>query len=160
MPCPVVVGGRKGFCSRAIPGPGPSQKPRTLRVPARKVQLRIGVVLVRRWYPAGSFCAGSATCRLTHSRFGQRGRHPSASSRKTSSLSSLPCWVVPSAKASSPASGPARFCCLHSSVSLRLVFTWSLFRHTSAGMNPAGSVPGAQDTAVPAVGAACSLRLC
>lgn len=41
------------------PRPWPVAKPRTLRVPARKVQLRIGVVLVRRWYPAGSFCAGS-----------------------------------------------------------------------------------------------------
>ena len=32
------------------------------------------------------------------------------------SLSSLPCWVVPPSKASSPAGGPARFCCLHSKV--------------------------------------------
>ena len=56
---------------------------------------------VLREYPATS----------THSRFGQRGP-----GRAVPSLSSLPCWVVPPSKASSPAGGPARFCCLHSKV--------------------------------------------
>lgn len=51
-------------------------------------------------------------------------------------------------------SPPARL--LRSSVRLRLVITWPLFLHTSAGVNPARSVPGVQDTAVPAVGAACT----
>ena len=32
-------------------------------------------------------------------------------------------------------------------------YTWPLFLHTSAGGNPAGSVPGSQDAAVPAAGA-------
>ena len=32
-------------------------------------------------------------------------------------------------------------------------YTWPLFLHTSAGVNPAGSVPGVQDAAVPAAGA-------
>ncbi len=32
-------------------------------------------------------------------------------------------------------------------------YTWPLFLHTSAGVNPAGSVPGIQDAAVPAAGA-------
>ena len=40
-----------------------------------------------------------------------------------------------------------------SKVRLRRAPTWPLFLHTSAGVNPAGSVPGVQDTAVPAVGA-------
>ena len=40
-----------------------------------------------------------------------------------------------------------------SSVRLRRGFTWSLFRPASAGVNPAGSEPGAQDAAVPAAGA-------
>lgn len=42
---------------------------------------------------------------------------------------------------------------LHSSVSLRLGYTCLLFLHTSAGKNPAGSVPGRQEAAVPAAGA-------
>ena len=36
MPRPVVVGGRKGFCSRAIPGPGPSQNPAPCGSPPAK----------------------------------------------------------------------------------------------------------------------------
>ncbi len=32
-------------------------------------------------------------------------------------------------------------------------YTWPLFLHTSAGVNPAGSVPGVQEAAVPAAGA-------
>ena len=31
-------------------------------------------------------------------------------------------------------------------------YTWPLFLHTSAGVNPAGSLPGSQDAAVPAAG--------
>lgn len=56
---PGRVGGRKGFCSRAIPVTWPVAKPRTLWVPAHKVQFRIGVVLARGWYPAvrGRCCA-------------------------------------------------------------------------------------------------------
>ena len=38
MPRPVVVGGRKEFCSRAIPGPGPSQNSALSGTPAPKVQ--------------------------------------------------------------------------------------------------------------------------
>ncbi len=40
-----------------------------------------------------------------------------------------------------------------SAVSLRLGYTWPLFLHTSAGVNPAGSVEGVQEAAVPAAGA-------
>ncbi len=40
-----------------------------------------------------------------------------------------------------------------SSVRLRRGYTWALFLQTSAGVNPAGSLPGAQDAAVPAAGA-------
>ena len=38
VPRPVVVGGRKEFCSRAIPGPGPSQNSALSGTPAPKVQ--------------------------------------------------------------------------------------------------------------------------
>ncbi len=40
-----------------------------------------------------------------------------------------------------------------SSVRLRRGVTWALSLQTSAGVNPAGSLPGAQDAAVPAAGA-------
>ena len=53
-------------------------------------------------------------------------------------------------------SPPARLLRSRSSVRLRRGYTCLLFLHTSAGKNPAGSVPGRQDTAVPAVGAACT----
>lgn len=42
---------------------------------------------------------------------------------------------------------------LRSSVRLRLVYTRPLFLHTSAGVNPARSVPGSREAAVPAAGA-------
>ena len=48
---------------------------------------------------------------------------------------------------------PARLLRSRSSVRLRRGYTCLLFLHTSAGMNPAGSVPGRQEAAVPAAGA-------
>ena len=71
-------------------------------------------------------------------------------------LTHLRCWVVPGRDSSSSAGSVRRVPSLHSAVRLRLVITWPLFLHTSAGVNPARSVPGVQDTAVPAVGAACT----
>ena len=68
-------------------------------------------------------------------------------------LTQLRCWVVPGRDSSSSASSVRRVPSLHSAVRLRRGQTWPLFLHTSAGVNPAGSVPGVQDTAVPAVGA-------
>ncbi len=50
-------------------------------------------------------------------------------------------------------SPPARLLRSRSSVRLRRGYTCLLFLHTSAGKNPAGSVPGRQDAAVPAAGA-------
>ena len=72
--------------------------------------------------------------------------HPAA-------LRSIRCWGVPGRDSSSSAGSVRRVPSLHSSVSLRLVCTWPLFLHTSAGVNPAGSVPGVQEAAVPAAGA-------
>ena len=72
--------------------------------------------------------------------------HPAA-------LRSIRCWVVPGRDSSSSAGSVRRVPSLHSAVSLRLVYTWPLFLHTSAGVNPAGSVPGVQEAAVPAAGA-------
>ena len=56
---------------------------------------------------------------------------------------------TPPVLTSSP--GSVRAC--SSKVRLRRASTWPLFLHTSAGVNPAGSVPGVQDAAVPAAGA-------
>ena len=56
---------------------------------------------------------------------------------------------TPPVLTSSP--GSVRAC--SSKVRLRRASTWQLFLHTSAGENPAGSVPGAQEAAVPAAGA-------
>ena len=70
-------------------------------------------------------------------------------------LTQLRCWVAPGRDSSSSAGSVRRVPSLRSSVSLRLGYTWSLFLQTSAGVNPAGSLPGAQDAAVPAAGAAC-----
>ena len=56
---------------------------------------------------------------------------------------------TPPVLTSSP--GSVRAC--SSKVRLRRASIWPLFLHTSAGENPAGSVPGAQEAAVPAAGA-------
>ena len=85
------------------PRPWPVAKPRTLRVPARKVQLRIGVVLVRGGYPAGSVGAGSGNLPPPALPLWTKKLSTSAALPWATSLSSLPCWVVPPSKASSPA---------------------------------------------------------
>ena len=81
--------------------------------------------------PAFSFRATRASCRLRQ----------------------LRCWVAPSPEVSSPASGPAHFLRSRSAGSLRLGHTRPLFLHTSVGVNPARSVPGSREAAVPAAGA-------
>ena len=73
--------------------------------------------------------------------------------RASCRLTQLRCWVAPSPEVSCPASEPAHFLRSRSSVRLRRGYTWPLFLHTSAGVNPAGSVPGVQEAAVPAAGA-------
>ena len=68
-------------------------------------------------------------------------------------LTQLRCWVVPGRDSSSSAGSVRRVPSLHSSVRLRRGYTCLLLLHTSDGMNPAGSVPGRQEAAVPAAGA-------
>ncbi len=92
-------------------------------------------------------------------------RRPSVLCEGNLSLSALVQREYPAALRSSAAgslplrkpavgtSPPARLLRSRSSVSLRLVYTWALFLQTSAGVNPAGSLPGAQDAAVTAAGA-------
>ena len=84
------------------------------------------------------------------------GREPAGNVRavrRVRRLTQLRCWVVPCLCSSSSAGSVRRAKPLHSAVSLRLVYPWSLFRHTSAGRDPAGSVPGAQGAGVPPAGA-------
>ena len=95
------------------------------------MQPRIPSVLHKGKKPAGSLSAVQAVLRLTH----------------------LRCWVVPGRDSSSSAGSGRRVPSLHSAVRLRRVNTCLLFLHTSAGKNPARSVPGRQGAAVPAAGA-------
>ena len=97
----------------------------------RKVQSRIPSVLCEGREPAWSRSAMRAVLRLTH----------------------LRCWVVPGRDSSSSAGSVRRVPSLHSAVRLRRVYTGPLFLHTSAGKNPARSVPGSPEAAVPAAGA-------
>ena len=93
---------------------------------------------------------------VTNSRSASRPSSPAFSVRAVRAscrLTQLRCWVAPSPEVSSPASGPAHFLRSRSSVSLRLGHTRPLFLHTSAGVNPARSVPGSREAAVPAAGA-------
>ena len=135
------------------PRPWPVAKPRTLRVPARKVQLRIGVVLVRRWYPAGSVGAGSGNLPPPALPLWTKKLSTSAALPWATSLSSLPCWVVPPSKASSPAGRASSLLLSPLQGTASPCYTWPLFLHTSAGVNPARSVPGSREAAVPAAGA-------
>jgi hypothetical protein len=131
-------GGRKGpGCSgRLAPGPLPAPRRAEESGPQFPQFLYHGaathsVCASRRASPAFSVRGVRASCRLTQ----------------------LRCWVAPSPEVSSPASGPAHFLRSRSSVSLRLGHTRPLFLHTSAGVNPARSVPGSREAARWAAGA-------
>ena len=99
---PGRVGGRKGFCSRAIPGPGPSQNPALCGSPPTKCQARIPTVLRKFFSSLSVVAVRGYPATSTHSRFGQRGP-----GRAVPSLSSLPCWVVPPPKTRQSVEPPA-----------------------------------------------------
>ena len=103
--------------------------------------------------------AGSAA---TNSRCATRTTSPAFSVsavRASCRLRQLRCWVAPGRDSSSSAGSVRRVPSLRSSVSRkRLDYTWALFLQASAGVKPAGSLPGTQDAAVPAAGAACTHR--
>ena len=105
--------------------------------PARKVQLRIGVVLVRGWYPAGSIGAGSGNLLPPALPLWTKKLSTSAALPWATSLSSLPCWVVPPAKASSPAGRASSLLLSPLQGTASPCYTWPLCLHTSAGVNPA-----------------------
>lgn len=64
VPRPGVVGGRKEFCSRAIPGPGPSQNSALSGTPAPKVQGTYAVRDVLAFSLAFNVGEAQASCRL------------------------------------------------------------------------------------------------
>ena len=133
-------GGRKGpGCSgRVAPGPLPAPRRAEESGPQFPQFLYLGAA--------------------THSHSASRPASPAFSVRglrASCRLTQLRCWVAPSPEVSSPASGPAHFLRSRSSVWLRRAHTRPLFLHTSAGVNPARSVPGVREAAVPAAGAAC-----
>ena len=66
MPRPVVVGGRKEFCSRAIPGPGPSQNSALCGSPPTKCRHEYGSAVLA-FYLAFSLGGARASCHLRHS---------------------------------------------------------------------------------------------
>ena len=86
MPRPVVVGGRKGFCSRAIPSPGPSQNPALCGSPPAKCSSASASFWCEGGTPLGALVLVRVTCRLRHSRFGQR-----SCPRPLRSRGQLPC---------------------------------------------------------------------
>ena len=131
-------GGRKGpgGSGRVAPGPLPAPRRAEELGPQFPQFLYLGAVThshsaSRPASPAFGVQAVRASCRLTQ----------------------LRCWVVPCRDSSSSASSGRRVPSLHSKVRLRRVQTCLLFLHTSAGKNPARSVPGRQEAAVPAAGA-------
>ena len=135
----------RSFVSASVPIP-PALHPLSAQPPAtsalmlvsriggvrgRKVPVRRTAVLLHRPEPAGNVSAVRGACRLTQ----------------------LRCWVVPCLCSSSSAGSVRRAKPLHSAVSLRLVYPGPLFLHTSAGKNPARSVPGSPGAGVPPAGA-------
>lgn len=99
---------QEGVLLQGHPRPWPVAKPRTLWVPAHKVQLRIGVVLVRGWYPAGGGVgAVRVSCHLHALPLWTKELSTSAALPWATPLSSLPCWVVPPPKTRQSAEPPA-----------------------------------------------------
>ena len=99
---PGRVGGRKGFCSRAIPGPGLSQNPALCGSPPTKCSYALALYWCEGGIPLGRSVLREYPATSTHSRFGQRGP-----GRAVPSLSSLPCWVVPPPKTRQSVEPPA-----------------------------------------------------
>ena len=98
---------QEGVLLQGHPRPWPVAKPRTLWVPAHKVQFRIGVVLVRGWYPAGEVGAARVSCHLHALPLWTKKLSTSAAHPWATPLSSLPCWVVPPPKTRQSAEPPA-----------------------------------------------------
>ena len=97
-----------------------------------------------------------AKCRPEHRHQDAKVRYSLGASVLCGQSTATRCSAAGSLPLRKPAVGtspPARLLRSRSSVRLRRGYTCLLFLHTSAGKNPAGSVPGRQEAAVPAAGA-------
>lgn len=121
---PGRVGGRKGFCSRAIPGPGLSQNPALCGSPPTKCSARIPAVLRWRFPSLSAIVVREYPAASTHSRFGQR-----SCPRPLRSRGQLPCRRSRAGsfrrqRPGSRQSRQPRLCRLHSAVRLRRVYLY------------------------------------
>ena len=158
--CPARSSRRQeGVLLQGHPRPWPVAKLRTLRVPAHKVQHRGNVVKLQGAVarPGCRRCASGLPPPALRSR--QRSRPRSRCARGRLPCPPLPCWVVPPSKASSPAGRASSLLLSPLQGTASPCYTWPLFLHTSAGVNPARSVPGVQDAAV-RVAAGCWRSVC
>ena len=151
---PGRVGGRKGFCSRTIPGPGLSQNPALCGSPPTKCQVRIPAVLRKRFSSFSAVVVRVYPAASTHSRFGQR-----SCPRPLRSRGQLPCRRsrAGSFRRQRPGSRwnrQPRLCRLHSAVRLRRVYLYlpAIPPHLRRG-EPRRKCSGRAGAAVPAAGA-------
>ena len=151
---PGRVGGRKGFCSRAIPGPGPSQNPALCGSPPTKCSSALALYWCEGGIPLGRSVLREYPATSTHSRFGQR-----SCPRPLRSRGQLPCRRSRAGsfrrqRPGSRQSRQPRLCRLHSAVRLRRVYLYlpAIPPHLRRG-EPRRKCSGRAGAAVPAAGA-------
>ena len=124
MPRPVVVGGRKGFCSRAIPGPGPSQNPALCGSPPTKCLARITGSAALTFPSLSAVVVCGYPAASTHSRFGQRSCPRPLRSRGQLHCRRSRAGSFRRQRPGSRQSRQPRLCRLHSAVRLRRVYLY------------------------------------
>ena len=151
---PGRVGGRKGFCSRAIPGPGPSQNPALCGSPPTKCSSALALYWCEGGIPLGRSVLREYPATSTHFRFGQR-----SCPRPLRSRGQLPCRRSRAGsfrrqRPGSRQSRQPRLCRLHSAVRLRRVYLYlpAIPPHLRRG-EPRRKCSGRAGAAVPAAGA-------
>ena len=151
---PGRVGGRKGFCSRAIPGPGPSQNPALCGSPPTKCSSALALYWCEGGIPLGRSVLREYPATSTHFRFGQR-----SCPRPLRSRGQLPCRRSRAGsfrrqRPGSRQSRQPRLRRLHSAVRLRRVYLYlpAIPPHLRRG-EPRRKCSGRAGAAVPAAGA-------
>ena len=154
MPRPVVVGGRKGFCSRAIPGPGPSQNPALCGSPPTKCLARITGSAALTFPSLSAVVVCGYPAASTHSRFGQRSCPRPLRSRGQLHCRRSRAGSFRRQRPGSRQSRQPRLCRLHSAVRLRRVYLYlpAIPPHLRRG-EPRRKCSGRAGAAVPAAGA-------
>ena len=98
---------QEGVLLQGHPRPWPVAKPRTLRVPAHKVQCTNTGSAALAFSLAFSHCGTRVSCRLHALPLWTKKLSTSAALPWATPLSSLPCWVVPPPKTRQSAEPPA-----------------------------------------------------